>query len=271
MKGLVKYRARPRLRNPIMLAVWPGIGNVAMIVASYLRRKLEFKELAEIDAAYFFDPIGVSVKNNLVEAPQFPQSNFYYWKNKNGEHDVILFMGEDQPGSKSYELAHTVLDAGLKFQISGIYTCAAALTRIHHTEQPRVWGVATNPKLIEALHAFGLVQAGNLQIAGLNGLLLGVAKERNVDGVCLLGEVPLYATRIPNPVAALAVLEVMVDLLEIKLDLADMVQMAAEARERIKQMAAQAMGEYIDFFTEPIWERNEEGEVDDEDDEADRN
>ena len=36
--------------------------------------------------------------------------------------------------------------------------------------------------------------------------------------------------------------------------------MAVEASERIKQVAAQAMEEYIDYFTEPIWERGEEEE-----------
>jgi len=42
-----------------MLAAWPGIGNVAMLVANYLLDKFEFKDLAEIDAQQFFDPIGV--------------------------------------------------------------------------------------------------------------------------------------------------------------------------------------------------------------------
>ena len=263
MKGLVKLRARPKLNSPVMLAAWPGIGDVAIIVASYLRRKLDFKELGEIEASYFFDPIGVLVKNNLVEAPQFPQSNFYYWKNDGGGSDIVLFIGEDQPSAKGYDLANCVLDMGLKFQVERVYTCAAALTRIHHTEQPRVWGVATSEPLTEYLRKYDLVQAGNLQIAGLNGLLLGVAKERNIEGICLLGEVPLYATRIQNPIAALAVLEVLLNVLEIKLDLADLAQVASEAREKMKQLAAQAMGEYIDFFTEPIWERGEEEEEED--------
>ena len=33
---------------------------------------------------------------------------------------------------------------------------------------------------------------------------------------------------------------------------------AAEARERMKEIAAEAMEEYIDYFTEPIWERGED-------------
>jgi proteasome assembly chaperone (PAC2) family protein len=267
MKGLVKIHARPKLNSPVMLAAWPGIGNVASIIVSYLKRKLDFKELAEVDAAHFFDPIGVSVRDNLIESPQFPQSTFYYWKNKGSGNDIILFIGDDQPASKGYELANCILDTCLRFQVQRVYTCAAAMTRIHHTEAPRVWGVATTRQITQDLRKYDLMQSGNMQIAGLNGLLLGVAKERNIEGICLLGEVPHYASRIQNPMAALAVLQVLTAILDIKIDMADMSQLAVETKEKMKQMAAEAMGEYIDFFTEPIWERGEED--DDYEDEED--
>ncbi|GAH26410.1 unnamed protein product [marine sediment metagenome] len=110
MKGLVKLYARPKLNSPNMLAAWPGIGNVSIIVATYLERKLNFKRLGEIEASYFFDPIGVMVRDNVVEAPQFPESKFYYWKNKGGGSDIILFIGDDQPAAKGYELANCVLE-----------------------------------------------------------------------------------------------------------------------------------------------------------------
>jgi predicted ATP-grasp superfamily ATP-dependent carboligase len=124
--------------------------------------------------------------------------------------------------------------------------------------------VATSQATAQDLKQYELIQAGNLQIAGLNGLLLGVAKEREIEGICLLGEVPLYATRIQNPMAALAVLRVLTKMLEVKVDLAELEQVAQEAKERMKQVAAQAMGEYIDYFTEPIWERGEEEEEEEE-------
>jgi hypothetical protein len=100
MKGLVKFYAQPKLNSPNMLTAWPGVGNVAMIVATYLQKKLGFKELGEVEAPHFFDPIGVLVKDNLVEAPQFPRSKFYYWKNKGEGSDIVLFIGEDQPAAK---------------------------------------------------------------------------------------------------------------------------------------------------------------------------
>jgi proteasome assembly chaperone (PAC2) family protein len=260
MNKLVRIYARPRLKSPIMLAAWPGIGNVAIIVASYLERKLAFKKLGEVEASHFFDPIGVLVRDNVVEAPNFPQSRFYYWKNKQGVSDIILFIGEDQPASKGYELANCVLDVGLSFGVKRVYTCAAALSRIHHTEQPEVWGVATSRQAAENFKRYDLVRKGNLQIAGLNGLLLGVAKERDIDGVCLLGEVPMYATRIQNPMAALAIIQVLTRMLDIEIDTTELAELAGEMKERMKQAAAEAMGEYIDYFTEPIWEQREEEE-----------
>ena len=247
MKGIVKFHARPRLRTPNMLAAWPGIGNVATIIVNYLKNELPFKDLGTIEASQFFDPIGVLVKNESDGS------------------DLILFIGDDQPATKGYDLANCVLDVAEKYQVRRIYTCAAAMTRIHHTEPPKVWGVATSPLMTRDLRKHNLEKSSNLQIAGLNGLLLGVAKVRGIDGVCLLGEVPVYASRMPNPMAALAVMKVLTTMLEIHVDLADLAKMAIEAGERIKQVAAQAMEEYIDYFTEPIWERGDEEDEEEED------
>ena len=264
MNESVRLHVRPRLKTPNMLAAWPGVGNVAMIVAAYLQRKLNFKELGEIEPSSFFDPVGVMVRDNVVEEPKFPQSKFYYWKNRGEGSDLIIFNGEDQPAAKGYELANCVLDVAERFKVSRIFTCAAAMTRIHHSETPGVLGVATNPSAAAIFKKYDLINAGNLQIAGLNGLLLGVAKEREIEGICLLGEVPVYATRIQNPMAALAVLEVLTTMLGVEIDLDELAQLAVEAKQRMKQVAQQAMGEYIDYFTEPIWESGEEEENEEE-------
>jgi proteasome assembly chaperone (PAC2) family protein len=266
VKGPVKIYAKPKLNSPNMLAAWPGIGDVAIIVANYLQRKLDFKILGEIESSYFFDPIGVIAKDNVVEAPQFPQNKFYYLKNKWKGSDLILFISSDQPSSKAYELAGCVLDVGLNFEVKRVYTCAAALTRIHYTEQPRVWGVATNQQVAEELQKHDLVQRNTLQIAGLNGLLLGVAKERDIEGICLLGEVPAHTSRIENPMAALAILKVLTGMLGIEIDTAELAETVRETKEQIKQVTALAMGEYIEYFTQPIWEHGD-GEEEDEEEE----
>ncbi len=262
MTGLLKIRAHPKLNSPNMVAAWPGIANVSSIALSYLKKRLDFKELGEVDAAHFFDPIGITVRGNVVEEPQFPQSRFYYWKNKKGLSDLILFVGDDQPPVKAYELANCVLDMADYFKAKRVYTCAAAMTKMHHTEIPKAWGVATTKELIGELQKYDLLQRGNMQIAGLNGLLLGVAKKRNIEAICVLGEVPAIASRLQNPMAALAILRVLCKMLDVKIDLLEMEQIAGQAKDRLKQMAAEATADYIDLFTEPIWEQGEDEEED---------
>ena len=106
------------------------------------------------------------------------------------------------------------------------------------------------------------MKGGNLQISGLNGLLLGVAKERGMEGVCLLGEVPSYASKLQNPMAALAIINALQELLGININTEELSRFASETREQMKRVAAEAMEEYIDYFTEPIWEKDEEGNED---------
>ena len=116
-----------------------------------------------------------------------------------------------------------------------------------------------NPHLLNQLN-HTRSRKDNLHIAGLNGLLLGVTKERGIDGVCILGEVPSYATRIENPKAALAVVKALVGILNMEIDTDELANIAEETEVRMRQVTAEAMAEYIDHFTRPIWEFGEEEE-----------
>ncbi|MCX8126541.1 MAG: PAC2 family protein, partial [Dehalococcoidia bacterium] len=196
-------------------------------------------------------------RDNIIEEPQFPQSKFYYWKNPDKVKDLVIFIGEEQPTSKSYELANVVIDVAKELRVKRVYTFAAAMVKIHHSEQPRVWVAATEEKLLKEATKHDVVLRGTVQIAGLNGLFLGVAKERGVPGICLLGESPMYATRIPNPKAALAIARVFVGLSGIPVDLADLRAEAEKAEVEMSKITAEAMGQFIENFTTPIWEEGQ--------------
>jgi uncharacterized protein (TIGR00162 family) len=266
MKNAIKLYKEPRSKDCDFFASWPGIGNVSLIIAKYLKDKLNAEEIGIIEPFDFYNAIGVMVKNNIIETPQFPESKFYYWHNPDSDRGLILFISDEQPSAKGYDLANCVLDISKKLRIKRVYTCAAAIAKIHHTEMPRVWGAATNQNLIEDLKKYDIVLRGDIQIAGLNGLFLGVAKERGIDGICLLGEVPMYTTRIPNPKAALAILGVMIQMLNIKIDLTELSGIAKQTDEEMKRLAAEAMEEFITSYTKPVWPPEEEDEEEEEGD-----
>jgi len=256
-KELVRWHEDIRTRRCEMIAAWPGVGDVALILADYLRGKLGAIEFADIEPTAFFNATGVLVRDNVIEEPQFPQSRFYYWKNPGRGKDLVIFIGDEQPASKSYELANLVLDVAVKMKVKRVYTFAAALVKIHHSEQPRVWVAATDEKLLKEATRHDVVLRGTVQIAGLNGLFLGVAKERGMPGICLLGESPMYATRMPNPKAALAIARVFAGLLGVTLDLAELKAEAEKAEEEMSKITAEAMGQFIENFTTPIWEEGQ--------------
>lgn len=273
----VKIDTSQITRDCDLIASWPGIGNVSLIVSKYIQDKLNFQKIGYIEPFDFFDPIGVMVVNNIIEKPQFPENNFYFLANPDSDRDLIMLISDQQPSSKGYELANVIIDACPRLHIKRVITCAAAIVRLHHTETPRVWAAATGTQLIEELKQYDVILKGKIQIAGLNGLFLGVAKENDVEGICLLGEVPSYSTRIPNPKAAVVILQVLSKILNLKIDFTDLTTIAKQSEETMKKITAEAMEEYIASYTKPVWpveeDELEEEDIDeeeyDEDDEED--
>jgi len=260
MKDLIKLYKHPRPKSCSMLASWPGIGDVSLTAAKYLVEKLNAAEIGEIEPVNFFEPVGVTVKENVVESPRFPESKFYYWQYPKAGKGLVIFIGEEQPAFKGYELVNCVLDVAQRLKVSRVYSCAAAVTRVHHSEEMKVWGATTTSDLVDELSKQNVILRGNLRIAGLNGLILGMAQERGMEGICLLGEVPSYATQIANPKASLAVLGILTKMLGITLDLAELGHLAERVDEEMDRIAKKVTAEFIDQFTEPIWEQDEEEE-----------
>lgn len=84
---------------------------------------------------------------------------------------------------------------------------------------------------------------GEGQITGFNGLVLGLARERGIDAICILGETDDPA--VVQPRAAQRVLEYLIRMLGIKpLDMQEL-----EEGERRKRFMEQQRT-YIERFTE---------------------
>jgi uncharacterized protein (TIGR00162 family) len=258
---VIKIYKEPKLTKPSLVAAWPGIANVALGAADYLRKKLGTEEFAEIEPLSFFDLNGVFVEENLIQSPRFPRSKFYYWKRKETEGDLIIFVGEAQPTSQSYEFAKMILDLAQRLGIREVYTFAAALVP-QFAEKPRVWAAATDSQLLSELEERGLVLKDDFYIAGMNGLLLSVAKERGLKGICLLGETPRYLGEMGNPIASQAVLQVLTKILKIEIDMTELEDTVQQARQEIEKVIKESRREFIDHFTVPLWERTEEEEND---------
>ena len=234
-----KLHHEPELKDPCLFAAWSGMGNVALGAARYMREKLGAELFADIDLAESLRFSGVSVQDDgTVEPPMLtisPRNEFYCWKNRGSAHDVIIFIGEAQPSGMEYELAHKVIEVGEKFKVKHVYTAAAFALPIKISQESKVHCVATNVKLIADLKRFDLKVMTGGSISGLNGLLLGIAKEKGIEGVCLLGEMPNYLTHVEYPKASYAVLSVLTKILDIRIDLDELMAVARYQEEKLKR------------------------------------
>ncbi len=263
--GIRLYK-EPKLEKPDMVACWPGIGNIGVIAIDTLRGQIRAEELGEIEPWDFFYPNKVIIKAGILEDLEFPTNKFYY--KRVGEKDLIFFIGEEQPtdgrriyaeGRKAYQMANLVLDVAGKFGCRRIYTSGAAVALTHHALKPRVWAVTSREDLIKEVKSYenailmGEIEGtGGGSITGLNGLLLGLAKKRDFEAICLMGEIPDYlsGTPFPYPKASKSVLEILTKLLGIEIGYGTLDEMVVqiddiiggiyerfppEMRERIEQ------------------------------------
>lgn len=228
---------KPVLEEPSLIACWPGMGEVAIKAGTFLKDKLNAEEFGVILSKNYFNPLGAWVEEKIIQPTVLPQSRFYYWKNPKGINDLIIFISESQPAlEKGYAFAEKVIEVAKEFKVKRIFTFAAMPQPIDHTQESEVWVTATSREILEELKGYKVKFMNSGQIAGLNGLLLSVAKDKDLEGVCLLGEIPLYTIHIENPKASLAILEVMCEILDIEIDLSELISRARFMEEEIEKL-----------------------------------
>ncbi len=207
------------------------MGNVSLKATTFLKDKLKAVSFADFETEDFFSPTDVLIEDALVKVPRAPQAKFYFWQNKAAKNDLIIFLSDAQPAQdKILPYAKEILDFISKFNVKMVFTSAAMPLPIDHFRKPQVWVTATNKQLFEQFKKYNCQPLTTGVISGLNGLFLGLAKERKFPGVCLLGEIPLYTIQIENPKASLAVLEVLTQAFAIDIDLNEL-QLASKMME----------------------------------------
>jgi len=202
-----------------LLAVWPGMGHVALTAGFYLMSKLHMREEKPLATQDLFDLDYVDVGDGLATAGHIPVSHLYGVGNSRKGSELRLVIGEAQPPLHKLEYCRRILDEAEKFGVGQVMTFSAMAIDAHPRDPSRVFGVATHPEGLEKLrrHKIEILKSG--QIQGMNGVFLAAAAQRGLSGLCLLGSMPAFAAAIPYPKASLAILETFSALCELPVDL----------------------------------------------------
>jgi len=112
-----------------------------------------------------------------------------------------------------------------------------------------VFGVVNDAKLVPYLEQYPVTMIQERDLTSMNAVLLSLARERGLQGIYLLGEVPPYAAGRANPKSCRAVLQVLNALLGLDIDLAEFDPLIKQAEEEMGEMMKKASWAFIKDFT----------------------
>lgn len=225
-----------KLQRPWLIAVWPGMGHIAISAGYYLLAKLEMEMFAELSPQGLFEVEHVEVKGGLIRPGQMPRSRFFVWHDPQGKRDIIVFLGEAQPPREKYGLCCKLISYAKELGVERVFTFAAMATQMHPARDSRVFAATTQADGLDELKEMRLDLLEDGHIGGLNGVLLGAAAEGGIRGTCLLGEMPHILAQLPYPKASLAVLKVFVKLADLELDFAELAEQVQAMDEKLGEL-----------------------------------
>ena len=238
MDPLIKIYQRPRLRNPYLIIGWADAGIVGSSTVEYLVDKLGAKELGEIEPHDSSLLPYILIKGGVVQEIEYPENSFYYWENDKSTSDLIIWSSKP-PAVHHHQLASAILDVAELFGVSRIFTVGGLYANVVHTEKPRVFAIINNPKLKKYLNYYDLESGMDYHgPASINGLILGLAQQRNIEGISLWGQVPSYIGEIANPQVCETVLRVLARLLGLDIDFREIEAEASYTNKQIDELVS---------------------------------
>lgn len=216
--------------DPVLIEGLPGLGLVGKIAIRYLIKQLKAKKIAYLYSPHFPYFVLVNKKGNV----RLLRGAFYYWKNPEGAHDLILFTGDSQSQTieGQYEIADRMLEFAKMHNVGTIVTIGGY--RVEAKGKPKVYSAASSKKILdEILQAGAVLSSSGCPIVGTAGLILGLSRFKKMDAACLLGETRGY---LPDPLAAKSVLEILKSTFNFELDLKDLDADIKETEKMVTQL-----------------------------------
>jgi uncharacterized protein (TIGR00162 family) len=225
----IRLLKEPDLNDPLLVCGLPGSGFVGKLAVEHLAKELS-AELFAVIYSYNFPPQAIVRPDGTLDVLK---NELYYWTSKDSN-DLILYTGDSQPitPDADYEAADRILEVAQKLGSKKVYTLAAYITG-GFVKQPKVYGAATDSSTIAELKKHGVILMTEGSITGMNGLLVGLAKVRGMQGVSLLGETSGY---IVDANASKAVLDVFTKMVNIEIDMTSLAQRAKNTESVVKTL-----------------------------------
>ncbi|HEY6163789.1 MAG TPA: proteasome assembly chaperone family protein [Nitrososphaeraceae archaeon] len=226
----------PQLHSPYLICGFPGSGYVGKLAVDHLIHELDAKHLADIYSTSF--PPQVVIRADGIA--ELMKNSIFYSNGAASDTNLLILTGDSQPATpeSEYLLAEEILDIAAKFDAQKIFTLAAYVTGVF-VDKPRIFGTATDADIIKSFHEQNISTMDGGSITGMNGLIIGIAKLRGMNGTCLLGETSGYVV---DAKASKSILETLLSLVHIRIDMTGLEKKAKDTETLIQTIEQQVSG-----------------------------
>jgi len=200
-----------KLKDIILISSLPDMGKVGGLVTQHIIKKLGAKKAAQI---FLADKPWVNLKEGLVNLPTDE-----YFLAVDEKNSIVIFTGENQPQEPGtvFKIANKVLDSVSVMGNIKMVISAGGYLPSESGKGDAVFGVATNSTSMDLLKSHNVKPLASevKSITWFNGVILGISKSKNIDGVGLFGEI--VDAESPQYKAASNILKVIGKILKIEI------------------------------------------------------
>ena len=228
----VEWSEHPVLQDAVLLAAftgWNDAGDAATEAVGYLTRRYECRRIATIDPEYFYDFASVRPSVRLEGDERridWPVNEVRLGELDDGR-SLVTVLGIE-PRLRWRTFSQALLTVADQLSAKTVITLGALLTDTHHQAPVDVIGTSNNEVINIEL---GLPPSQYEGPTGIIGVLNDAFHRAGFDSLSFWAAVPSYIGHNPSPKAALALVQRVVEFLDIPLGATDL-QIAAASYDR---------------------------------------
>lgn len=183
----IKKLASVKLKEPVLITGFPGVGNVSKLALDFITDNLGAEEIYEITSDTFPPAVLITDDDEIYS----PSIQLYALKRKRAT-DLLLATGDVQPSDEqaSYQIAEKIVELAKGLGCKEVLTLGG-VGRKHPVKKPRLYTAASTKEYLNKFKKrtkeFKLHSCDTIaNIMGLTGLVLGGAKSIGIDAVTVL-------------------------------------------------------------------------------------
>jgi proteasome assembly chaperone (PAC2) family protein len=225
----------------VVFSGWADAAEGASSAIKFLQRKLKSKKFAEIDPEEFYDfsqtrPYTSRTRDGKRRI-HWPANEFSYLTDSRADSGVMVFVGVE-PNLKWRTFAKTVATVAKDHGVESVVHIGALLDAVPHTRPVKLSGTASESSLSEFLEGQGIRSSNYQGPTGISSAMMAACIEEGLEYTSIWGHTSHYLQAAPNHRVGSTLLEILLKLLNLPLDLAELKSAASVFNLEVEKAVA---------------------------------